>query len=87
MEREPLTKGELPTHWNSPELLPPVGSELLIKLGGGPYKINDTCFLTVGSLPVKAVRTAYIKSRGAELEYQLVDYGITVKGRCEWAYP
>lgn len=73
MEREPLTKYEMPTHWNSPEVLAPVGTSLWIR--------------TPQMGLVKATRTRPVVKRGDELEYQLDRLGIKVKGLFQWAYP
>lgn len=87
MEREPLTKHEMPTHWNSAEVLAPVGISLWVKVTGGPFQVSDTKFLAIGSAPVKATRTSHVEKRGDELEYQLDHHDIRVNGLFEWAYP
>lgn len=59
-------------HFNSPEMLAPVGCELVIKLPDGTR-------LTV-------FRTKHLAERSGEIEYRLADDSI-IHGRFPWTYP
>jgi len=58
--------------FNNASILPVVGCKLLIELGDGER--------------VLAVRTGYISSRTDDMEYKLIKYDRTIKGRYNWAY-
>ena len=56
---------------NSPDTLPPVGSLLLIDVGGSM---------------IQARRTGYIASRGDAMEYKIETTGDLISGRFRWCY-
>jgi len=58
-------------HWNSPDVLPPVGCPIVLRIG---------CAV------VQAERTAHIERRDREMTYQLPG-GQVLTGRYEWSYP
>lgn len=58
-------------HWNSPDVLPPVGCPIVLRIG---------CAV------VQAERTAHIERRDREMTYKLPT-GQELVGRYEWSYP
>lgn len=58
-------------HWNSPDVLPPVGCPIVLRIG---------CAV------VQAERTAHIERRDREMTYKLPG-GQVLTGRYEWSYP
>lgn len=59
------------THWNKPEVLPPVDCPLLIRLEG---------------VAVRAQRVNHLQDRAGVMDYRLSD-GSIISGRFEWTYP
>lgn len=57
-------------HWNSPDVLPPVGCPIVLRIG---------CAV------VQAERTAHIERRDREMTYKLPT-GQELVGRYEWTY-
>lgn len=58
--------------FNSPDLLPPVGCELLIKDHTGAI--------------IRVRRASHIKNKHDQMEY-ITDAGIKIIGRFPWSYP
>lgn len=56
---------------NSPDTLPPVGSLLLIDVGGSMVQVR---------------RTSYIASKSDDIEYKNEATGELISGRFRWCY-
>lgn len=83
-------------HWNSPQSLPPVGCDLVVKLPAGTYKhaaegAKWSLMMDLDNAEEVTVRRiCHVQQRGNDLTYMIQGdamLGFMVKGQFEWTYP